>query len=158
MSTPTNQGARQTFHLVQIPTSRNVVIEVTATSVDEVRAWAMSNVDTSTRWIIKLHGQNLGDAIVIQQFTFDTENMRIRRETFNSMRRRVRFFDTATQAADDYKSHLPEAGQRLAEIEQRLVALKQELAFEIDYAIEGDAYGLHHDALFVSVNIAGYEY
>ncbi|TJY57204.1 hypothetical protein E4T66_17495 [Sinimarinibacterium sp. CAU 1509] len=158
MNALSTQAAVQVYQLVQIPLSRQVSINVPATSLEEVRAWAIENVDTTTRWIVMLDGRNLGNAIVVRQYAFDTSTGKVVARTFNSTARRIGHFSTPEEALADYRSHLAEASQRLDVIERRFAELKNELAFDLAYSIAGDTHGIDEEYLFISVSIGGYQY
>lgn len=158
MSAQSNSEVATLYQLVKIPLSLGVSIDVHASSIDEVRRFAMENVDTTTRWIIKLNGRNLGEAIQVARYRFDVERQRAVSRIFDSSARRIGFFDTPEAAEADYRSRRAEANQRLDAMVDRLNALKSELGCDIGYTMDGDTHGIHDHYLYVSVEIGGYEY
>lgn len=150
--------AAQRYQLVKIPLGLNVSVDVEAASLDEVRQFAMSNIDTSTRWIVKKDGRNIGEAIEVTRYRFDDARMKVVPKIFNSTATRVQYFDTPEAAAADYRAHCDEASRQLDAVVHRLEALKAELSCDLGYVIKGDTHGIDEDYLYVSVNVGGYEY
>lgn len=146
------------YQLVKIPMSLNVSIDVDAASLDEVRQFAMSNVDTRTRWIVKKDGRNIAEAIEVTRYRFDDARMKVVPKIFNSTAMRAQYFETAEAAAADYRAHRDEASRQLDAVVQRLESLKAELSCDIGYVMQGDTHGIDEDYLYVSVNVGGYEY
>lgn len=155
--TSQNDSKLKQYELVQIPTTKNVTIMVEAENLEEVRSWALENVDTSTRWIVRHNGRNIAEAIVVDLYRCHGSETPSK-TTFNSMAKMRNYFATPEEAAADYRSHKAEAKKRLDAIEQRLNALCEELAFDIDYVMDGDTHGIYEDYLYISVDISGYSY
>ncbi len=157
MTEISSQPASRVYQLVKIPLSQQVSCDVKAGSIEEVRAWALQNVDTTRRWIIKLDGRNLGEGVVVDRYTFDTDRQKVVKRTFNSTARRSLHFDTPEEALADYRSHLEEASRRLDVIVQRVSDLQRELAFSIGDIMLGDTHGIE-DYPYVSVTVGGYAF
>lgn len=146
------------YQLVQIPTSLGVCIDVPASSIDEVRSFALGKVDTSTRWVIKLDGRTLADAIEVVRYRYDDATGKPVGKTFNSTAPRAGYFETPEEAVADYRCHLAEASRRLDVIVQRVRDLQKELSFDLNYTMQGDTHGIYEDYQYVSVTIGGYAY
>lgn len=156
-TTAASGSTNPVLQLVQIPTSRGVVLHPPVRTVQDAQAWALDNVDTSTRWIVRRNGRNVAEAIVVTRYRYDCHEMRVAKKVCNFIRP-GRYFDTPEQAQADYDQHRAEADRRLDVIVARFAALQAELDCDISYIMEGDTYGIHTDHLYASVKIGGYEY
>lgn len=146
------------YTLVKIPTSLAITEEIEANSVEEVRQWAKENIDTKSRWIIKLDGRNIGEAIILDMWLVIDHNGKPCKRTFNSASAASGWFPTKELALKDYNRHKGAAKKRLDEIEVKLQALKKSLGFQIDYQMYGDTHGIYEDYQYISVVEGGYTY
>ena len=147
-----------TYSLVQIPTTLDVSIDIKANDIDEVRVWAMANIDTSTRWVVKLDGLNIGEAIVVDLWRVLGREGKATKKTFNSNPERTGWFNSKQEAEADYLNHKPAADLRLDVIEGKITELQEALNFELEYHIDGDTHGIHEEYQYISVTESMYEY
>lgn len=153
----TLQPAMQVYTLVQIPASLGVSHEIAASCIKEVRAWALNNIDTTTRWIIKQNGRNLGEAIVMEFWRVCRLDGKAKKKTFNHTARTT-WFLTKRDAEADYSQHKKPAELRLDEIESKIRELQKSLKFNIDYHMAGDTHGIYEDYQYISVTEGGYSF
>lgn len=152
----------QIYEVVQIPTILKTSHFVIASSIEEVREWALANVDTSTRWVVKLDGKNIGEAIVIKGYKYDceatTHGRKVKEYVFNKSALREKVFSTKEEAIFDYERHLDAANARLSEIENKLNELKAAMQCEIDCEVIGDTHGIDDHYMYIRVSEGGYNY
>jgi hypothetical protein len=146
------------YTLVQIPTSLDVTREIMASDMTEVREWALNNIDTTTRWIIKLDGKNIGEAIIVELWRVMGRGGKATKQIFNYIKPMSSWFNSKKEAEDDYNRHKEAVALRLDEIEQKIAELQKALKFEIECHIDGDTHGIHEEYQYINVTECGYEY
>lgn len=134
------------YQVVKMPASENVTHEVTFENIKAVREWAMANLDTRSRWIIKLNGENIGEAIEVTRYAFDSKYLKPYKKVFNTTPLRSGFFETEKEAVADYQAHKEHAEKRLESIKELLLSLEDEEGFEV----QGDR--------IISIELGGYEF
>lgn len=134
------------YQIVKMPASEKIVHEVTLEGVDAVRLWVLANLDTTSRWIIKLDGKNIGEAIEATRYAFDSKYLKPYKKVFNTTPLRSGFFGTEKEAIADYQAHKEHAEKRLESIKERLWSLEDEEGFEV----QGDR--------IISIELGGYEF
>lgn len=146
------------YTLVKIPTSLNISVNVEASSLSEVQSWALYNVDTSSRWVVKYRGKNIGEGIVIDLWSVRGHDGVATKERFNSISNRPNWFGTKEEAERDYARYRIAASVRLDEIESTINELKKSMNFKLEYQLFGDTHGIWDDYQYISVVENGYEY
>jgi hypothetical protein len=147
-----------TYTFVQIPTSLGVSCEHQAESLEQAQAWALMNLDTSTRWVIKLDGRNIAEAINVYLWRCHGTNGEATKQKFNSLGNRAGWFLTKIEAEADYEKYRNAAMERLDSVGEELSQLMSKFNCELNYEMLGDTHGIYEDYQYISVQESGYEY
>lgn len=110
---------KENYLVVSMPAPNGIsekIHQVAATSIEEVRKWALANVNTRQRWIIKKHGKNLGEAIVSKQYRYDPERRKECTHEFNTTCLRRGYFHKPGEARADYLANRPQANDILERV------------------------------------------
>lgn len=153
------------YQLCSIPMNQpdSITHNLKVNSVEDVRAWALDNVDTTHRWIIKRDGRNVAEGVNVERFTANSHG--ISSKFFSSTTLRAGYHPTREAAKEaykllreDYARHKPEADKRLDIIEAEFNELQARHGCDIDYFMEGDTHGIYEDYLYISITYEGHYY
>lgn len=133
-------------------------ISVQASSVEDVRQFALEHCDKTRCWYISLNGRGCGPAFQSKRYRCTGDFGEIRSHTFEHHRPLASWFDTKEQARAHYAENLPEANAKLDAIEASLKEHRERFGYEMGYVYEGDEHGIVDDYMFISVKLNGYTY
>lgn len=142
------------YQFVKIPTSLGIVVDHEADSLESARDWAKANLDTSTRWIVKLDGQNVGEAFIFTHYSC-TYSDKVQSYTRNSWPKSG-LFETKEAALADRNKHRAEAASRLELAEQAINKELRALGVSLSYEMQGDTHGIYEDYMYLEVRVENY--
>lgn len=143
------------YQFVKIPTTLGIVVDHEAVSLESAREWAKHNLDTSKRWVVKLNGQNVGEAFIFTGYSC-ADSDKVTSRVFNTIPKWPLYFLTKEEAVADRNKHKAEATRRLEIAETEINSVLAAHNVNLGYVMEGDTYGIYEDYMYVSVEINGY--
>jgi hypothetical protein len=143
------------YQYVKIPTTLNEVVTMELDNLDDAKEWAMNNLDTSTRWIIKLDGVNRGEAFTFVKYNAINSD-KAESRVFNHNYRHPQYFDTKEEALNDRKKSQKEADVILNRLHENIKGLLNESCATLDYVMEGDTHGIYENYQYIEVKVNNY--
>lgn len=143
------------YQFVKIPTTLGIVVDHEAVSLESARDWAKHNLDTSTRWVVKLDGKNVGEAFIFTGYSC-ADSDKVTSRVFNTIPKWPLYFLTKEEAIADRNKHKAHAENRLKLAEEAINEVLHEEGVSLGYVMEGDTYGIYNDYMYVSVVVNGY--
>ena len=140
----------KTYKIVKIPTSLNIEHELKADSLLDVQSWVFSNLDISSRWIVKLNNKTIGEGVQVTVWRGNSSHVK------NSFKENRGYFLTKEDALLDFTKHKKAGELRLDLVERRLKQLMIDFNFTIDYAFEGDSQGIYSEDQYIEVREGGF--
>lgn len=139
-----------TYKIVKIPTSLQIEHELKADSLADVQSWILSNLDISSRWIVKLNNKTIGEGVQVTVWRGKTSQVR------RSYKENTGYFLNKVDALLDYTKHKKAAELRLDLAERRLKQLMIDFNFTIDYTFKGDSQGIYSEDQYIEVMEGGF--
>jgi hypothetical protein len=143
------------YQFVKIPTTLNMVTTQICDNLDDAKSWAKDNLDTSTRWVIKLDGKTVSEAFEFVKYNAINSD-KVESRKFNYNYKHPQYFDTKEDALADRNKSKAKAKKILNELDDKIDALLKEYDASLGYVMDGDTHGIYEDYQYLEIKVNNY--